>query len=396
MDVQNKHMNYKEIEKHHIYKITKPKGEKGRWSTYIKQPNGKRKYIAKTHKDDLYRFLAQHYNIDLNSKATLNTFFPTWLNHKMIYTNNTETLRRHKQHYLKYYKDSQLANMSLSKITKLDIEEFIHNSIKEHNLTSKELNNMLIILKGSLELACEMNLINSNPYNNIRINRRLCRHVVKKANTKEIYFEDEIKLLYEALDKELSENPDCSACLLIKFLFQTGLRISEATAIKFSDISDGDIYIRRMETRCSSYNPTDTSFSKSEFQVVEHTKTKNDAGCRYIPLTPTALDIIEQARHINETYGYATDDFIFCTKEGRITSRQVTYRLKKCCKKANIPFKSPHRIRKTFASTLCNSNLNIEIIRMILGHTNDTTTYNYIFNPHTDATTRKLFTDALK
>ena len=91
-----------------------------------------------------------------------------------------------------------------------------------------------------------------------------------------------------------------------------------------------------METRCSSYNPTDTSFSKSEFQVLEHTKAKNDAGCRYIPLTPTALDIIEQARHINKTYGYATDDFIFCTKEGRITSRQVTYRLKKCCKKTKI------------------------------------------------------------
>lgn len=252
------------------------------------------------------------------------------------------------------------------------------------------------IIKGSLELACEMSIIDNNPYNNIRINRRLCRHVVKKANTKEIYFEDEIKLLYDALDKELSDYPDCSTCLTIKFLFQTGLRISEATAIKFSDISDGDIYIRCMETRCSSYNPTDTSFSKSEFQVVEHTKTKNDAGCRYIPLTPTALNIIEQARHINETYGYATDDFIFCTKEGRITSRQVTYRLKKCCKKANIPFKSPHKIRKTFASTLCNNNLNIEIIRLILGHTNDTTTYNYIFNPHTDATTRKLFTDALK
>ena len=54
-------MNYKKIEEQHIYTITPPKGEKGRWSTYIKQPDGSRKYIAKTKKDDLYKVLEKHF-----------------------------------------------------------------------------------------------------------------------------------------------------------------------------------------------------------------------------------------------------------------------------------------------------------------------------------------------
>ena len=387
-------MNYKKIEEQHIYKITPPKGPKGRWSTYLKQPNGKRKYIAKTYKDDLYHLIEEHYKKELDSKTTLNEFFPTWLNQKMIYTNNLETLRRHKQHYLKYYKNSHLANKSMSKLTKLDIENFIHAVIKEKNLSSKELNNMLIILKGSLELACELNIIKCNPYNNIKINRRLCRHIIKKENTTQIFFDNEIKLLYKALDEELAENPDCAPCLAIRFMFQTGVRVSEVVGVKFSDIANGDIHIQRMESKCSSYNTSDSSFSKAKYQIVEHTKTKNDAGCRYIPLTPIALDIIEHAKCINEEYGNANSDFIFCTREGRITVRQVAYRLKKCCKKAGIPPKSSHCIRRTVASRLCET-LNIDSIRKFLGHTNDSTTYGYIHNVHNDIKTRKLYNDAL-
>lgn len=219
------------------------------------------------------------------------------------------------------------------------------------------------MLISTLELACELNIIKCNPYNNIKINRRLCRHIIKKENTTQIFFDNEIKLLYKALDEELAENPDCAPCLAIRFMFQTGVRVSEVVGVKFSDIANGDIHIQRMEAKCSSYNTSDSSFSKAKYQIVEHTKTKNDAGCKYIPLTPIALDIIEHAKCINEEYGNANSDFIFCTREGRIT----------------------------VASRLCET-LNIDSIRKFLGHTNDSTTYGYI---HNDITTRKLYNDAL-
>ena len=60
-----------------------------------------------------------------------------------------------------------------------------------------------------------------------------------------------------------------------------------------------------------------------------------------------------------------------------------------------VKTKSSHKIRKTFASNLNASGVPIDSIREVLGHSNLSTTYNYIFNPLTEKETYDLIAKAL-
>ena len=74
----------------------------------------------------------------------------------------------------------------------------------------------------------------------------------------------------------------------------------------------------------------------------------------------------------------------------------VTYRLKKYCKILGIPFRSTHKIRKTYVSKLIDGGINIDAIREQIGHEDEETTYRcYCFNRKTKAETNILFEKAL-
>lgn len=382
----------KKILKLHPYAITPPSNEKGRWSTYYQSSQGRKK-IQKKNEQDLMEFLYELYKYKLDLSPTLKDFYPQWLVHKKLYTLSNETLRRHQQHWNKYYIQSTIINIPLTQITKLDIEEFIHSSIKEFSLTNKELNNMLIILKGSLELAYDKGIITNNPYRHIKVNKKLCRHVTKKSNKTQIFFENEIEKLFMAIDNELAENENCGSCLAIKFLFQTGLRISELCGLMEADIENDTIHICRMEAKHADFNIDDCSFSRTTYEIEGHTKNNNSCGDRIIPLTLEAQNIIQEAKKINDRLNYHT--FLFNDDTGRVTTRKVTYRLRKLCKKANIENKTTHSIRRTTASHMATNGVPLDFIRYYLGHNCFETTLSYVFNPLDDEYTISLLNKAL-
>ena len=56
-----------------------------------------------------------------------------------------------------------------------------------------------------------------------------------------------------------------------------------------------------------------------------------------------------------------------------------------------------HKIRKTYASTLYKNGVSIPVIRYLLGHADEATTFkHYIFNLDTDETTDELVINALQ
>ena len=79
----------------------------------------------------------------------------------------------------------------------------------------------------------------------------------------------------------------------------------------------------------------------------------------------------------------------------RLTSRQINYVLEKYAEKFDLPIKSSHKLRKTYAS-MCNAKgIPIDFIREQLGHASLSTTYGYIYDPLTEAESYKMLTDAL-
>lgn len=130
-------------------------------------------------------------------------------------------------------------------------------------------------------------------------------------------------------------------------------------------------------------------------KVVSHTKT--DYGDREVYLTKKAREIIHEAKKFNLKYGLYDNGFIFLSpKNKRITELSIVDKLERICKKAHIPNKTMHKIRKTYVSTLLASGVSLNEVRKQVGHSDERITLaNYCYNVKTCKQTEKQFEDAL-
>lgn len=90
-----------------------------------------------------------------------------------------------------------------------------------------------------------------------------------------------------------------------------------------------------------------------------------------------------------------TGEYIFTRNGERLTSRQIAYVLEKYAERQGVVTKSTHKMRKTFASNLNASEVPLDCIRELLGHSNLNTTLGYIYNPLTEKETYDLISKAL-
>ena len=66
----------------------------------------------------------------------------------------------------------------------------------------------------------------------------------------------------------------------------------------------------------------------------------------------------------------AEDSFLFTDEDGqRMTTNVVRTRLKQINKRLKIRQKSPHKLRKTYATILLDNNLDRNLITALMGHT---------------------------
>lgn len=348
----------------------------GRYHTYVVL-NGKRKPIAKSTREKVEDALVQFYKEnDTKAQCTLKTLYPEWLDYKQICSNTTNTIRRIDNDWNKYYEDTDIINIPLTKLDYITLDKWAHNIIKEKNLTQKQFGNMAIIMKQALLYAIDKGLILDSPYERVHISGKIFAKSAKKQSDTQVFLTDEQpRIEQEAISEFLRTNDSISLAIPLAFL--TGLRVGEIVALKHSDIEGDYLHVQRMEARMPQ--KTENGWGAITYQVVEHTKTT--AGTRKVYLTSKAREIIEKVRKVNEENGYSDSDFLFVNEKGRIHVRALDYRLRKYCKNIGISEKSMHKIRKTFISTLIDNNVNINYIREMVGHESEETTYkSYCFN----------------
>lgn len=383
--LKNKQMYNKEkILDIHPYQITKPKTENGRYQTYVKGDDNKRKIIRDYSLDGLLKKLLDYYTGTSKQSLTMQQLFDEWLEYKTCITDSTNTIRRHEQHWKKYFSD--WADKKLTFYDKLELQKQCNLLVKNHNLSSKEWQNVKTILSGMFYYAYEKQFINSNLMSDIKITVKF-RQVNKKSGNTETFQTEERKILLTYFDSQYKVSGD-SVYLALKLDFYIGLRIGELSTLKWKDIiSLKDLHICREEIKKSI---REQNKWKDVYEVVDHTKTHND---RIIPLVKSAISLLNQLRLTSEKVD--DEDYIFIRNGKRLTSRQITYALEKACKKNNLPVKRTHKIRKTVASTLNSGHVPMDAIREFLGHSSLETTMGYIYNPLSEKETYSLISKAL-
>lgn len=369
----------------HAYAITEPPAPDGRWQTYVKEGD-KRRIIRTATYDGLIEKLYDFYFLRGGSSVlSMDALFYEWLKYKECITNSMKTIRRHEQHWNKYF--SSWKSEKVTSYDFLELQKQCNLLVRNNNLSSREWQNVKTILSGMFDYATKKHYISENVMRDVKITVKF-RQVNKKSGKIETFQTEEYLKLLKYLKEEYSRTGDV-ALLAVQFDFFVGCRVGELVALKWSDLVDlNHLHICREEIRDSVR--CDGKWI-DVYAIAEHTKTHSD---RMIPLVPDAVRLLNGLRL--KTAGNASeDDFIFVRNGERITSRQINYVLEKACGKLGISVKRSHKIRKTVASRLNAGGMPLDFIREFLGHSNLETTLGYIYNPLSDKETYTLMSKAL-
>lgn len=362
-------------EKMHPYALTPPKTEGGRWQTTYVDGCGKRKNLkARTKEQLLDKLIPLYFSKSHIDNLTFHELFDEWLEYKSTVTNSPNTMKRHRQHYKKYFSVSVLDSMKVAQIDELLLEQECNRIVREFNLPRKEWCNAKTILNVMYAYALRKRYLTENPLENVQILVRF-RQVVKKTGKTETYNTEELASINAFLERLYSETSDTSY-LAVRLNFLLGLRVGELVALKWEDWCDEThLHIVREEVR----DQTDNSYS-----VAEHTKTNHD---RFVIVVPKAVEILSRIERAGE--------YIFMRDGERITSIRIASILRKYAKAHSVPLKSSHKLRKTYASNLSANGVPLDCIREMLGHSSLSTTFGYIYNPLTESETYHLIEKAL-
>jgi integrase/recombinase XerD len=142
---------------------------------------------------------------------------------------------------------------------------------------------------------------------------------------------------------------------IIETLFSCGLRVSEATELRISNISFEEQYIKV------------TGKGNKE---------------RLIPISISALNIIDlylkEVRH-HQTPKPGCNDILFLNRRcGKLSRQMIFYILKDLASAAGInKVISPHTLRHSFATSLVEAGADLRAVQQMLGHESITTTEIY-------------------
>lgn len=353
--------------------------EKSGYYTYVYEPyTHKTRSIRRKNKTDLINVLYDFYQHYDNTRITFKEAYELWITEK-DYGTNVANIKRLKASWRAYYENEELSQWLLytpiRDIEPAQLREWAMKMIKKHNPNKKKYARIFTIVNQIYEYTSdyEIAITDENVWAKARkkINKKNLRQdLIPKDNT-QVFTDDELCDITELILNDLEVyDKQCptSAGLAILLILQTGIRTGELLGLKWSDISDNMLYIERQ----AGLNG-----------VLDHTKSVQ--GNRVIPLTDYALEILDMVRDYNERHGF-TKEWIFQSRsvkyEGRLGYSSIDHKLRRLCKRLDIPVRSPHKLRKTCISALLdNPNINPREVMRFAGHSDMSTTLNaYCFN----------------
>ena len=234
-------------------------------------------------------------------------------------------------------------NESPNKCSPSTVKRYLYKNFS--NKKSRSQARSISALKSFFNYLLFEGKIDSSPLNDIESPK-----IEKKLP--EVLTEDEIKKLISSvnLDSEFGQRNKT----IIEVLYGTGIRVSELTELKLSNIF----------------------FNENILKV-----TGKGNKERLVPLGKIAS--IEIKKYLTDRdklkINSEFSDILFLNRYGRQLTRSMIFRvINDSCKNAKLEKKiSPHTLRHSFATHLIRNGADLRTIQLILGHENITTTEIY-------------------
>ena len=353
----------KDLLNKHPYAIWQ--GYDGRWYTYF--PDGERKRVRKgrgTQKDIENLIIA--FWKDKEENPTVEEMFDEWLGQKGCHNVQRQTIDRYQRDFDKYF--SGIKNEKLKNLGKCELDDYFTDMVFSNNMTAKAFSNVRILMRGIWRRASKKEIVNfniDNVINEMEVSKNDFRRPEKKP---QVYTDSEKTMMISYL----KDNLDIINMGLL-LLFATGLRIGELAALKWEDIiGSNKIQVSRTEI---SYKVGDRKYT---YEVRDFPKT--EAGKRKVIVPDDFIPYLMRLRLFAQS-----SQWLFEKDGHRVKAQQFRTRLNYICvKKLGIVPKSPHKIRKTYASCLIDAHLPDSLIIEQMGHTDIETTKKHYYDNHFD------------
>lgn len=321
--------------------------------------------------------------------TTVNNVYDVWKALKRGVRDNT--LQNYCYLYETYVKDT-IGGLYISTVKKSDIKRYFNYLKDERNLKLGTIDGVRTVLHQVLQIAMDDELIMSNPADNA-IKELMRSHNIHREKRKALSKEEQ-QLLLNYLSNHYQYNRWYPITLV---LLETGMRIGEATGLRWCDIDFGSGLIDVNHTLVY-YNGGNHNM---KFAIND---TKTPASKRMIPMTTAVKQAFLMEREMQEELGVHCNasvdgykDFVFLNRFGNLhhqgSLNKVYKRITRDCNDAEflknedpeilLPNFSCHNLRHTFATRLCESGANMKAIQRILGHANLATTMD-IYTESTD------------
>ena len=264
--------------------------------------------------------------------------FLDYISYERRYSEFTE--KSYEKDLFDFFEYLKRNNLNYKKIKYNDVNKYIEELVKL-GYKSSSINRMCSSLRSFYKYLEGKKYIEHNPVKFI--------NSLKEAKRLPNYFKyDEFLTMISVLE---NDELGIRNRLIIEMLFATGLRVSELSNIKLSDID----------------------ISKKEIRIIG--KGNKERIVFFNDETSKALN-----NYLSESRDYLlngkTNEYLFLNKLGdKLTDRGIRLIINNIVEKSCIKSKvSPHTFRHTFATMLLNEGCNIKSVQELLGHSSLGTT----------------------
>lgn len=352
-DVQNsmEAMKRKELLEKHPYKIWQ--GKDSKWYTYMPDENRgrvlKKRATQKSLEDDVIKYWKEEME-----NPTIRELFYEWIHRKVEYQDICiGTFNRYETDFRRFFEDdSCLADMRIRDFKSDEIIPFLRKAIVKYSLTAKAYSNLRTLTYGIFKYAKEKKYITwsiSQTVGDMELPQKAFRKVIKEDD-EEVFNDEEVSKLLNYL----TNSPDILNLGII-LMFCTGVRVGELVAMKWCDVIDNSIKIRRTEIVYKNSN------GENICEIREYPKT--EAGVRTVYIPDEFSSIIERLKVLS-----GNQEYIFCQDGHNIKTMQIRKRLYLICRRTGIKKKSPHKLRKTYVSILLDNGIDKRLVQDVAGH----------------------------
>lgn len=250
--------------------------------------------------------------------------------------------------FLRNHIDALLGKTSVVYLTTASLHAFSQDRLNA-GLSPQSVNAILTFLHSVLK------------YGHRQYNLPLPEFIYLSCSKKEmrVLSKQEQKRLVDYLLKDL----DVYKLGVLVALF-TGLRIGELCALRWSDISDNSIKVRKTMQRLKKTDGTGTILFVGD--------PKTETSSRMIPIPSFLSEKIETFRPTKYDNGY----FLSPSEKEIIEPRNMQYKFQKYLKEAEITDATFHTLRHSFATRCVECGFELKSLSEILGHANVQITLN--------------------